>query len=163
MFHTLAWVSKKLEIKNIKDSIGKIIFRCSQTTEIALLFTDWPAYHLFLGSHFDGNAYLVWCAARIWTLLHEALKWICRKYASTNDNTPSFCRYLSFFLRKVRVSRFTQKPFGLKNVIKKPTLDLKQKVFPLNKIKITQFRQWINGWLSKDYRILVKPEGFPNL
>ena len=29
-----------LEIKNIKDSIGKSIFVCSQTTEIALLFTD---------------------------------------------------------------------------------------------------------------------------
>ena len=31
-----------MEIKNIKDSIGKSIFGCSQTTEIALRFTDWP-------------------------------------------------------------------------------------------------------------------------
>ena len=31
-----------------------------------------------------------------------------------------FFGYLSFFLRKVRVSRFTRKPFGLKNVFKTP-------------------------------------------
>ena len=40
MFHTLAWVSYILEVTNIKDSVGKSIF--SQTTEIALLFKDWP-------------------------------------------------------------------------------------------------------------------------
>ena len=42
--------------------------------------------------------------------------------------------HLSIFRGKVRVSRFTQKPFGSKNVLK-PTLDMMQHVFPRNKLK----------------------------
>ena len=119
------------------------------------------AYHLFLGSHFDGNAYLVWRAARIWTLLHEALNWIYRKYATTNDNT-SFCRIFVVFSTKSSSKQTHAKTISLKKCVWKLTLDLKHKVFPRNKIRNTQFTRWINGWLSKDYRILAKPEGFPN-
>ena len=118
-----------------------------------ITFHRLPAYRLFLGSHFDGNAYLVWRAARIWTLLHEALKWIYRKYATTNDNT-SFCRVFVVFSTKSSGKLIHEKPFGSKNVFKSPP-------WIWNKIKNTQFTQWINRWLSKDYRILAKPEGFP--
>ena len=48
--------------------------------------------------------------------------------------TRAFVGYLSFFRGKVRVSRFTQKPFCSKNVLK-PTLDMKQQVFPRDKLK----------------------------
>ena len=52
-----------------------------------------------------------------WTLLHKTFNWLYRKYA-TPTTTRTFVGYLSFFRGKVRVSRFTQKPCGLKNVFK---------------------------------------------
>ena len=141
-----------MEIKNIKDNIGKTIFGCSQTTEIALLFTDWPLTTCFW-ARISTETLTSFGAARIWTLLHEALNWICRKYAPTNDNT-SFCRVFVVFSTKSSGKLIHEKPFGSKNVFKSPP-------WIWNKIKFTQFTQWINGWLSKDYRILAKPEGFP--
>ena len=77
------------------------------------------AYHLFLGSHFDGT--LASRGAR-----HGSELFFTRHWTEFIGNMPpptttrAFVGYLSFFLRKVRVSRFTQKPFGLKNVFKSP-------------------------------------------
>ena len=56
MFHTLAWVSQILELKNIKDSIGKSIFGCYQTATRLRYFSQSDrlgAYLLFLASYFD--------------------------------------------------------------------------------------------------------------
>ena len=77
------------------------------------------AYHLFLGSHFDGT--LASRGAR-----HGSELFFTRHWAEFIGNMPpptttwAFFGYLSFFMRKVRVSRFSQKPFGLKNVFKSP-------------------------------------------
>ena len=149
-------------IKKHQGSIGKRIFDCSQrSTEIALtialLLTDWPLTTCSWARISRQHLRLAWRAARIlmikfWTLLHETFTWIYRKYANTNKNS-SICRIFVVFSRKSSVSRFTQKPFGSKNVVK-PTLDMKQQVFPRNKLRKKskqtkkQFTQWINGWNS---------------
>ena len=70
----------------------------------------------------------------------------------TPTTTRAFVGYLSFFRGKVRVSRFTQKRFGSKNVLK-PTLDMKQQVFPRNKLKIKKIKKTIhavNKWVKQD-------------
>ena len=77
------------EIKNIKDSIGKSIFCCSQNDR------DWVTFQIdglppVFGLAFLWNAYLMWRAARIWTLLHETFNWIYWKYATTTTNTSFF-------------------------------------------------------------------------
>ena len=124
------------------------------------------AYHLFLGSYFEAT--LTTGMAR-----HTDTLWLSSELFFTrhlpefigNMQTPTttraFVGYLSFFRGKVRVSRFTQKRFGSKNVLK-PTLDMKQQVFPRNKLKNNnnnnkkQFTQWINGWNRiNSYRILA--------
>ena len=71
----------------------------------------------------------------------------------TPTTTRAFVGYLSFFRGKLRVSRFTQKRFGSKNVLK-PTLDMKQQVFPRNKLKKQQQQQKtihaVNKWMKQD-------------
>ena len=86
------------------------------------------AYHLFLGSHFDGT--LASRGAR-----HGSELFFTRHWTEFIGNMPpppttrAFFGYLSFFIRKVRVSRFTQKPFGLKNVFKSPPWIWSKKYF----------------------------------
>ena len=86
------------------------------------------AYHLFLGSHFDGT--LASRGAR-----HGSELFFTRHWAEFIGNMPpppttwAFFGYLSFFMRKVRVSRFSQKPFGLKNVFKSPPWIWSKKYF----------------------------------
>ena len=53
----------------------------------------------------------------------------------TPTTTRAFVGYLPFSRGKGRVSIFTQKPFRSKNILK-PTLDMKQQVFPRNELKI---------------------------
>ena len=65
MFHTLAWVSKILEIKKHQRQHRQEHLPLLSNDGDCVTFHRLTAYHLFLGSHFDGNAYLVWRAARI--------------------------------------------------------------------------------------------------
>ena len=110
--------------KNTKDSIGKGIFDCFQrATEIALLFTDWPPLPPVFGLVFrrNTNAGSVPSTDTLFkflTLLHKTFTWIYRKYAKTNSNNSSICLVFVVFRGKVWVSRFTQKPFGLRHVFK---------------------------------------------
>ena len=119
-----------------------------------------------LGLVFRGNTY-DWQGARHWYLWLSSELFFTRHLPEfignmqTPTTTRAFVGYLSFFRGKVRVSRFTQKRFGSKNVLK-PTLDMKQQVFPRNKLKNNnnnnkkQFTQWINGWNRiNSYRILA--------
>ena len=112
------------------------------------------AYHLFLGSHFDGT--LASRGAR-----HGSELFFTRHWTEFIGNMPpppptrAFFGYLSFFIRKVRVSRFTRKPFGLKNVFKSPPWIWSKKYFLADKLKNTQFTRWKNGWFWKHYRILA--------
>ena len=86
----------------------------------------------------------------------------------TPTKTRAFAGYLSFFRGKVRVSRFTQKPFGSKNVVK-PTLDMKQQVFPRNKLRKKTNKQQqkkttihaVNKWVKQLGLIVI--EFLPNL
>ena len=158
MFHTFAWVSEILELKNIKGSIGKRIFDCSQrSTEITLLLTDWPLTTCSWAGISTGMARgtdTLWLSSELFFTRHlpEVIE-----NMPTPTTARAFVGYLSFFRGKVRVSRFTQKRFGSKNVLK-PTLDMKQQVFPRNKLKNkkSQFTQWINGWNRiNSYRILA--------
>ena len=92
------------------------------------------ADHLFLGSHFDGTL----GSRGAW---HRSELFFTRHWTEFIGNMPpptttqAFFGYLSFFIRKVRVSTFTQKPFGLKNVFKSPPWIWNKKVFPRNKLK----------------------------
>ena len=97
------------------------------------------AYHLFLGSYFEAT--ITTSMARGTDNLWSSSELFFTRYLPefignmpTPTTTRAFVGYLSFFRGKVRVSRFTQKPFGSKNVLK-PTLDMKQQVFPRNKLK----------------------------
>ena len=77
------------------------------------------AYHLLLGSHFDGT--LASRGARHGSELFFTRHWTeFIGHMPPRRTTRAFVGYLSFFLRKVRVSRFTQKPFGLKCVQSPP-------------------------------------------
>ena len=121
------------------------------------------AYHLFLGSYFEAaltngmarGTNTLWSSSELFFTRHLP-EFIGNM--PTPTTTRAFVGYLSFFRGKVRVSRFTQKRFGSKNVLK-PTLDMKQQVFPRNKLKNNnkkQFTQWINGWNRiNSYRILA--------
>ena len=81
-----------------------------------VIFHRLTAYHLFLGSH--STERLQPRVARGTDLNSSSLdielnvSEICHHY----QQHERFFGYLSFFPRKFRVSRFTQKPFGLKNV-----------------------------------------------
>ena len=96
------------------------------------------AYHLFLGSYFEATlttgvargSDTLWLSSELFFTRHLP-EFIGNM--PTPTTTRAFVGYLSFFRGKVRVSRFTQKPFGSKNFIK-PTLDMKQQVFPRNKL-----------------------------
>ena len=110
------------------------------------------AYHLFLGSYFEATP-ATGMARGTDTLWSRSELFFTRHLAEfignipTTTTTRAFVGYLSFFWGKVRVSKLMQKPFGSKNVLK-PTLDMKQQVFPRNKLKNKnkKFTQWINGW-----------------
>ena len=97
------------------------------------------AYHLFLGSYFEATL-TTGMARGTDTLWSSSELFFTRHLPEFIGNMPTptttraFVVYLSFFRGKVRVSRFTQKPFGSKNVLKL-TLDIKQQVFPRNKLK----------------------------
>ena len=130
------------------------------------------AYHLFLGSYFEATL-TTGMARGTDTLWSSSELFFTRHLPEFIGNMPTltttraFVEYLLFFRGNVRVSRFTQKPFGSKNVLKL-TLDMKQQVFPRNKLKNNlkkkQFTQWINGWNRiNSYRILAYPEGFPDM
>ena len=95
-----------------------------------------------LGLIFRGNTY-DWHGVRHWhwhTLWSSSELFFTRHLSEFIGNMPTptttqaFVGYLSSVRRKVRVSRFTQKPFGSKNVLK-PILDMKQQVFPRNKLE----------------------------
>ena len=96
-------------------------------------------YHRFLGSYFEATL-TTGMARGTDTLWSSSELFFTRHLPEFIGNMPTptrtraFVGYLSFFRGKVRVSRFTQKPFGSKNVLKL-TLDMKQKVFPRNKLK----------------------------
>ena len=123
------------------------------------------AYHLFSGSCFDATLTTgmargtdtLWLSSELFFTRHFP-EFIGNMQTPTT--TRAFVGYLSFFRGKVRVSRFTQKRFGSKNVLK-PTLGMKQQIFPRNELKDNnnkkkQFTQWINGWNRiNSYRILA--------
>ena len=106
-------------------------------------------YHRFLGSYFEATLTTgmargtdtLWSSSELFFTRHLP-EFIGNMLTPTT--TRAFVGYLSFFRGKVRVSRFTQKPFGSKNVLKL-TLDIKQQVFPRNKLKKKKFTQWIKG------------------
>ena len=102
-------------------------------------------YHLFLGSHFGSELLFT----RHWT------EFIGNMPPPTT--TRAFVGYLSFFLRKVRVSRFTQKPFGLKNVFKSPPRIWSKKYFLEISLKIPNSR----GEKMDDYGRII--QFLPNL
>ena len=85
-----------------------------------------PAFGLV----FRRNAYLLLCWShdwhgarhwyfmiKFWTLLHETFNWICRKYATTNNNS-NICLVFVAYSTKSSDKQIRQKPFGSKNVFK---------------------------------------------
>ena len=150
-----------LELKNIK-SIGKRIFCCSQrSTEIALLLTDWPLTTCSWARISRQHLRLAWRVALIltikfWTLLQETFTWVYRKYGNTNNNS-SICRVFVVFSRKSPGKQIHAKTIWLKNVLK-PTLDMKQQVFPRNKLKIIiiiiiKTIHAVNKWVKQDKKL----------
>ena len=76
------------------------------------------AYHLFLEATFTTGmslGYPLWSTSELFFTKHWT-EFIGNM--PTPTTTRAFVGYLSFFRGKVRVTRFTQKPCGLKNVFK---------------------------------------------
>ena len=129
------------------------------------------AYHLFLGSYFEATL-TTGMARGTDTLWSSSELFFTRHLPEFIGNMPTptktraFVGYLSFFRGKVRVSRFTQKPFGSKNVVK-PTLDMKQQVFPRNKLRKKNKQtnkktiHAVNKWVKQLGLIVI--EFLPNL
>ena len=127
------------------------------------------AYHLFLGSYFEATLTTgmargtdtLWSSSELFFTRHLP-EFIGNMLTLTT--TRAFVGYLSFFRGKVRVSRFTQKPFGSKNVLK-PTLDMKQQVFTRNKLtnkkKTKKTIHAVNKWVIQLGLIVI--EFLPNL
>ena len=83
------------------------------------------AYHMFWGSYFDATLTSTDMARGTDTLWLTVKLFLTGHLTVFIGNMPppinrAFAGFLSFFLRKVRVSRFTQKPFGLKCVQSPP-------------------------------------------
>ena len=93
------------------------------------------AYHMFLGSHFDGTL-AASCGAR-----HGSELFFTRHWTEFIGNMPplpttrAFFRVLVVFSTKSSGKQIHAKTIWLKKCVWKPTLDLKQKVFPRNKLK----------------------------
>ena len=123
------------------------------------------AHHLFLGSYFEATL-TTGMAPGTDTLWSSSELFFTRHLPEFIGNMPTptttraFVGYLSFFRGKVRVSRFTQKPFGSKNVLK-PTLDIKQHVFPRNKLKKLKKNNSRCEWKGETGLIAI--EFLPNL
>ena len=86
------------------------------------------AYHLFLGSHFDGtlaSRRALRNTSNVWRDIELNLSEICHHHQQ-HEIFSGICR---FIIRKVRVSRFTQKPVGLKNVFESPPWTWSKKYF----------------------------------
>ena len=102
------------------------------------------AYHLFLGSHFDGT--LTSCGARGTDLnscsrdIELNLSERCHHHQQQEELLSGICR---FFLRKVRISIFTQKPFGLQNVFKSPPWIWGEKYFLAKKYPVHAVNKWM--------------------
>ena len=74
-----------------------------------------PVFGLVFWSNTLSLGYPLWSTSEFFFTKHLT-KFIGNMPSPTT--TRAFVGYLSFFRGKVRVSRFTQKPYGLKNVFK---------------------------------------------
>ena len=116
--------------------------------------TDWPLTTCSWARISRPHLQLAWRAALILydKVLNSSSREIYLNLYIGNMPTPTatqaFVGYLSFVRGKVRVSRFTQKPFGSKNVLK-PTLDMKQQVFPRSKLKKKTIDA-VNKWVKQE-------------